>query len=209
MKVLLVNGSSNEKGCTYTALEEISKSLEENGISTEIFQIGNEPVRDCSGCGCCMKHDGCIYNDDVVNKLVEKAKEADGFIFGSPVYYAHPAGRLLSVMDRAFRSGGKYFKFKPAAAIVSARRAGTSASLDAITKHFSVSQMPIVSSMYWTMVHGRLNSPEDVKQDLEGMQVMRVLGKNMAWLLKCIEAGKNSGINHPEIEDKIMTNFIS
>lgn len=209
MKVLLINGSCNENGCTYTALSEIVKVLEAADIESEIIQIGKKPVRDCIGCGACRKLDGrCVFNDDVVNDIIEKAKTADGFIFGSPVYYAHPAGRLLSVMDRLFYAGGKYFAFKPAAAVVSARRAGTSASLDAITKHFTINQMPVVSSNYWPMVHGAQNSPDDVMKDSEGLQIMRVLGRNMAWLLKCIESGKNSGIDYPEQEPKLWTNFI-
>lgn len=208
MKVLLVNGSSNEHGCTFTALSEVASALENNGIEAEIIQIGKDTVRDCSGCGACRKIEGCVFKDDVVNEIIEKAKTADGFIFGSPVYYAHPAGRLLSVMDRVFYAGSKYFAFKPAAAIVSARRAGTTASLDAITKHFTINQMPIVSSNYWCMVHGAQNSPDDVRRDEEGLQIMRVLGNNMAWLLKCIEAAKKSGIDHPQTEAKILTNFI-
>lgn len=208
MKVLLVNGSSNLQGCTYTALSEVAKSLENNGIETEIIQVGKDAIRDCSGCGYCRKNEGCVFKDDIVAEIIEKAKTADGFVFGSPVYYAHPAGRLLSVMDRAFYAGGKYFAFKPAAAVVSARRAGTTASLEAITKHFTINQMPVVSANYWGMVHGAQNSPDDVRKDEEGLQIMRVLGKNMAWLLKCIELGKQSGIEHPQPENKIATNFI-
>lgn len=208
MKVLLVNGSSNLQGCTYTALSEVAKSLEKNGIETEIIQVGKDAIRDCSGCGYCRKNEGCVFKDDIVAEIIEKAKTADGFVFGSPVYYAHPAGRLLSVMDRAFYAGGKYFAFKPAAAVVSARRAGTTASLEAITKHFTINQMPVVSANYWCMVHGAQNSPDDVRKDEEGLQIMRVLGKNMAWLLKCIELGKQSGIEHPQPENKIATNFI-
>ena len=208
MKVLLVNGSSNANGCTYTALSEVAKSLENSGIETEIIQVGKDAIRDCSGCGYCRKNEGCVFKDDIVAEIIEKAKTADGFVFGSPVYYAHPAGRLLSVMDRAFYAGGKYFAFKPAAAVVSARRAGTTASLEAITKHFTINQMPVVSANYWCMVHGAQNSPDDVRKDEEGLQIMRVLGKNMAWLLKCIELGKQSGIEHPQPENKIATNFI-
>ena len=144
--------------------------------------------------------------DDIVNEIIEKAKDSDGFIFGSPVYYAHPSGRLLSLMDRLFYAGGGAFAYKPAAAIVSARRAGTTASIDAITKHFTINKMPVISSNYWNMVHG--NCPEEVMQDKEGLQIMRVLGQNMAWILKCIEAGKKAGIEKPETEDKIWTNFI-
>lgn len=207
MKVLLINGSSRKEGCTFTALTEVAKSLEKNGIDTEIIHLGANAIRDCVGCGACKGNDnGCIFKDDIVNEIIEKAKTADGFIFGSPVYYAHPSGRILSLMDRLFYAGARHFAFKPAAAIVSARRAGTTASIDAITKHFTINQMPVVSSNYWNMVHG--NSPDDVKQDLEGLQIMRVLGENMAWLLKCIETGKNTGINPPQTEKKIWTNFI-
>ena len=209
MKVLLFNGSSNTHGCTYTALEEIASALQNNGIETEIIQIGKDAIRDCIGCGACRKIGGkCVFKDDIVNEVIEKAKTADGFIFGSPVYYAHPSGRLLSFMDRIFYAGGANFAFNPAAAIVSARRAGTTASLDAITKHFTINQMPVVSSNYWPMVHGAQNSPDDVKQDLEGLQIMRVLGNNMAWLLKCIEAGRKAGIDKPQAGERVWTNFI-
>ncbi len=207
MKVLMINGSPNQEGCTFTALSEIAKSLQEEGIDTEIIQIGKNAIRDCIGCGACRKNGGtCIFKDDMVNEIIEKAKTSDGFIFGSPVYYAHPAGRLLTLLDRLFYAGGSAFRYKPGAAIVSARRAGTTASIDAITKHFTINNMPVVSSNYWAMVHG--NTPEQVKQDLEGLQIMRLLGKNMTWILKCIEAGKKAGINHPEPVEKIYTNFI-
>lgn len=207
MKVLLINGSANVRGCTYTALNEIEKILNKEGIDTEIISLGNKPIRDCMGCKTCRNNGGkCIFEDDIINSIVEKAKKANGFIFGSPVYYAHPSGRLLSAMDRMFYSCSSAFKHKPAAAIVSARRAGTTASLDAITKHFTINCMPVVSSNYWNMVHG--NTPDEVIEDKEGLQIMRTLGQNMAWLIKCIECGKQSGINLPEIEDKIHTNFI-
>lgn len=207
MKVLMVNGSSNKEGCTYTALSEIAKVLQEEGIETEIIQIGKNAIHDCTGCGACRKNGGsCIFKDDVVNEIIEKAKTSDGFIFGSPVYYAHPSGRLLSVLDRAFYAGSSAFRYKPGAAIVSARRAGTTASIDAITKHFTINNMPVISSNYWNMVHG--NTPDEVRQDLEGLQIMQVLGKNMAWILKSIEAAKKAGINPPEPVQKIATNFI-
>lgn len=207
MKVLLVNGSSNLKGCTYTALSEVAGVLEQNGIETEFVQLGNGPIRDCIGCGACRNNGGvCAFNEDNVNAFIQKAKEADGFVFGSPVYYAHPSGRLLSFMDRAFFAGKKNFAYKPAAAVVSARRAGTTGSVDVITKHFTISNMPVVPSNYWNIVHG--SKPEDVRQDLEGMQIMRNLGLNMAWMLKCIEAGKKAGVPLPVAEEKIWTNFI-
>ena len=144
--------------------------------------------------------------DDVVNEFVEKARECDGFVFGTPVYYAHPSGRILSFLDRAFYSGKTAFQFKPACAISSARRAGTTASFDVLNKYFTVSNMPIVSAGYWNNIHGRV--ADDAKQDLEGLQVMRTLGRNMAWLLKCIELGKQNNINRPELEEKILTDFI-
>ena len=206
MKVLLVNGSPHEKGCTYTALKEVEKTLNEEGIETEIFWIGTKPISGCIGCGRCRELNKCVV-DDVVNEFVEKAKKADGFVFGSPVHYASMTGAMTSFMDMVFYSGGRYFKFKPAASVVSARRAGTTATYDQMNKYFGISQMPIISSRYWNMVHGF--TPDDVRQDLEGMQVMRMLGRNMAYYLKCIEAGKEKGIEPPENEEKTyMTNFI-
>jgi len=207
MKVLLLNGSSKSNGCTYTALAEIVQTLEDNGICCEIVNIGNKPISDCINCGKCSELDNkCIFNDDIVNEILKKAKDADGFIFGTPVYYAHPSGRILSVLDRLFYAGSDLFAHKPAAAIASARRAGTTASLDVLNKYFTIAQMPVVSSSYWNMVHG--NTPEKVKQDLEGLQTMRNLGRNMAWILKCIELGKENGVNVPTSEKKYRTNFI-
>lgn len=205
MKVLLVNGSPHKKGCTYTALEEVAKTLEESGIETEIFQVGNKPIGGCIGCGVCRKTGECFMKD-IVNEFVEKAKTADGFIFGSPVHYAAASGAITSFLDRVFYSAGRYMQFKPASVICSARRAGTTATLDQLTKYLTISNMPVVSSQYWNMVHG--HSPEEVRQDLEGMQTMRVLGRNMAWLIKCIELGKNNNVNKPELENREMTNFI-
>ena len=207
VKVLLLNGSSRPNGCTYTALREAADALECNGIETEILFLGNEPVRDCTACGTCGKQPGrCVFDDDIVNCVIEKAREADGFIFGTPVYYAHPSGRILSVLDRAFYAGKSAFAHKPAAAIASARRAGTTASLDVLQKYFTISQMPVVASTYWNMVHG--HRPEDVRKDEEGLQTMRNLAANMAWLLKCIEAGKTAGIDAPQEESGARTNFI-
>ncbi|MSS01757.1 flavodoxin family protein [Floccifex porci] len=204
MKVLLVNGSSRENGCTSMALKEIKKSLEEEGIETEVIFIGNEPLADCLACRKCKSTGECIMND-CVNEFVHKAKVADGFVFGSPVYYAHPSGRLLTFLDRAFYSNANAFKYKPAACVLSARRAGTTASFDVINKYFSISSMPIVSSTYWNHVYG--SQPEDVLEDKEGLMTMYNLGKNMAWLLKCIELGKDNGIDHPE-NQKVLTNFV-
>ena len=182
MKVLLVNGSAHRNGCTYTALEEAAVVLNKESIETEIFQLGNPEIRDCSGCGACRQLDKCVYND-IVNAFVDKAKDFDGFIFGTPVYYAHPSGRLLSFMDRAFFSAPKeIFMHKPGTAIVSARRSGTTATLDQLNKYFTINQMPIISGRYWNMVHGA--TPEDVVQDFEGMHNMRIVARNMAWHLK-------------------------
>ncbi len=203
MKVILVNGSSRKNGCTNAALREVERALIEEGIETEYFFIGNEPIPDCIACNKCRDTGCCVFND-IVNEFAEKAKTADGFVFGSPVYYAHPSGRLLTFMDRAFYSSGSVFQFKPAAAVLSARRAGTTASLDVINKYFTICSMPIVSSTYWNHVYG--NQPEEVAEDKEGLMTMYNIGKNMAWLLKCITAGKEAGLEHP-VNEKVSTNF--
>lgn len=205
MKVLLVNGSPRAAGCTNTALEEVAKTLGEAGIETEIFWLGAKPVQDCIACGKCRELKKCVF-DDVVNTLIEKAKMADGFVFGSPVYYAHPSGRVQSALDRAFYAGKYAFAGKPGAAVVSARRGGTASSFDVINKYFGISSMPVVSSTYWNMVYG--NTPDEVRRDEEGMQTMRNLGRNMAYLVKCIEAGKAAGIEAPAQEGAFKTNFI-
>lgn len=205
MKVLLLNGSTRVNGCTYIALSEAAKPLNEEGIETEILQLGASSVRDCNGCNQCLDKGSCIWNDDVVNMWLCKAREADGLIFGSPVYYAHPTGQFMSVLDRLFYAAGNAFSHKPGAAIVTARRAGATASLDVLNKYFTQAQMPVVSSTYWSMVHGP--APEQVKQDLEGLQTMRNLGRNMAWLLKCIESGRQQGHIAPIAETALRTNF--
>ena len=205
MKVLLVNGSPHEKGCTYTALKEVEKNLNKNGIETEIFWLGNKPIAGCIGCGSCNKTGKCFI-EDKVNEFLEKVPATDGFIFGTPVHFAASSGMLSSFMDRVFYGRRKLFSNKPASAVVSCRRGGATATIDEINKYFGISNMPIVSSQYWNMVHG--NKPEEVEQDEEGMQTMRTLGNNMSWLLKCIEAGKKVGVELPENEAIISTNFI-
>lgn len=205
MKVLMLNGSARQKGNTYSSLLEIGKELEKAGIEYEIFQLGGEPIRDCIGCGQCNEK-GCFFDDDKVNEFVAKAKEADGFVFGTPVYYAHPSGRILSFLDRVFYSSGSSFAFKPGASVAVARRGGATASYDVLNKYFGICQMPVVSSTYWNLAHGR-NVGEAVLDD-EGMQTMRNIGSNMAWMLKCFEAGKKAGIKLPENETGIRTNFI-
>ncbi len=209
MKVLLVNGSPHEKGCTYTALSEVAQTLNAEGIATEIFQIGAKPLAGCIACRGCEQTGKCIFSDRV-NDFLAMTDAADGFVFGSPVHYASAGGAIISFMDRVFsaaaRSEQKPFYLKPAAAVVSARRAGTTATFDQLNKYFTISEMPVVASRYWNMVHG--NTPEEVRNDLEGMQIMRVLGRNMAWLLKCKEAGIKAGVPLPEREAKIYTNFM-
>lgn len=205
MKVILINGSPKEKGCIYTALREIEKQLQKNNIETEIFWLGNKPISGCIGCGSCLKTGECFMQDKV-NEFLEKVPKTDGFIFGSPVHFAATSGMLSSFMDRVFYGRRKLFSNKLGSAVVSCRRGGATAALDEINKYFGISNMPIVSSQYWNMVHG--NNPEEVLKDEEGMQTMRTLGNNMAWLLKSIEAGKKAGIKLPENESIISTNFI-
>lgn len=210
MKVLMLNGSPHVKGCTYTALTEIGETLKTHGIDYEIFQVGNKPIRDCIACNRCDGN-GCIFEENSVNEFRQKAIEADGFVFGTPVYFAHPSGAVQSFLDRVFYSSSdaqwsrKAFEFKPAAAVASARRAGTTASLDVINKYFTIANMPVVSSSYWNMVHGF--TPDDVRKDKEGMQTMRNIAHNMAWMLKCFEIGRQNGIV-PKVEVGEITNFM-
>lgn len=192
MKVLLFNGSRREKGCTYTALSLIAKELEKAGIDTEIIYIGLNAVN------------GKL--DALVKECAAKMKEADGLVIGSPVYYASPTGEIQVFLDRFAGAAGADLRHKPAAAVASARRAGTSATLDVLYKYLMYNEMPVVTSNYWNMVHG--NTPEEVLQDKEGVQIMETLGKNMAWLLKCLEAGKKAGVEEPAKPVKMMTNFI-
>ena len=205
MKVLLINGSPDEYGCTYTALKEVADVIRQGGVEAEIFWLGAEPVSQCLGCGGCRAIGQCVI-DDVVNAALEKAKDADAYVFGSPVHYAAASGSMTSFLDRFFFCSGGMHKYKPGAAVVSCRRAGSTAALDQLNKYFTISQMPVVSSQYWNMVHG--NTPDEVSRDLEGMQIMRTLGRNMLWLLRCIEAGKKAGIEHEYPEKRVNTNFI-
>jgi len=206
MRVLLFNGSPRPNGCTYTALNEIAVTLENEGVEAEILHIGQKPVRDCVACFKCKRQSNCVFSDDIVSEWIKKAAEADGFIFGTPVYFSHPTGAILSALDRMFFCRKDLFVNKPAAAVASARRGGNIASVDVLGKYFSISQMPVVSSTYWNIVYGM--TPDEVKRDLEGMQTMRNLGRNMAWLLKCLDAGKASGVKLPEAESAFATNFI-
>lgn len=204
MKVLMINGSPHEYGTTRRALDEVAKELNESGIETEIVTVGNKSIVGCRACGGCSKAGKCVTND-CVNEIIEKLINADGLIVGSPVYYSSMNGTLKSLLDRVF-FGKSCFANKPAAAIAVARRAGTTSTVDAINKYFTINCMPVVSTQYWNMAFG--SNAEQVEQDEEGMQTMRILGKNMAWLLKCIECGKNNGINPPDSENHVKTNFV-
>lgn len=206
MKVLMLNGSPRPRGCTYTALTEVGKTLEAEGVEVELVNIGNAPLRDCIACGKCSETHRCIFTDDQVNEFIDKCAYADGFVFGSPVYYAHADGRLLSFLDRVFYASTlDTFAFKPAAAVVSARRGGTTAALDDIQKYFGMTNMLTVGSTYWNQVHG--HTPDEVRLDLEGIQTMHNLGHNMAWLLKSIRAGREAGLPAPTTERGCVTNF--
>lgn len=197
MKVLLVNGSPHEKGSTYTALREIAKELEARGVETEIFHIGIKPISGCIACSAC-RLDGThrCFMDDAVNAALEKAKDCDGFIFGAAVHYASPNGAMVSFMDRLFYTGSGYFAFKPAASVVAARRAGTTASYDMLNKYYGINKMITLPSRYWNMVIG--HNAEEVMQDTEGMEIMRTLGRNMAWMLEVLRAGREKGIALPQ-----------
>ena len=192
MKVLMINGSRREKGCTYTALHLIEQVLNQEGIETEILFVGKRAVN------------GEI--EALVKEAIEKMKEADGLVLGSPVYYASPTGEIVAFLDRLFWNGGDALRGKPAAVLASARRGGTTAALEVLNKYPTYMEMPLISSRYWNMVHG--NKPEEVMQDKEGVQIMETLGRNMAWILKCIEAGRQVGITQPPATDKVFTNFI-
>ena len=192
MKVILFNGSRNEKGSTYTALNLVAESLNENGVETEIFWVGGKALS------------GEI--DALVDEAIEKLQGADGIVLGSPVYYASPSGEMVAFLDRIYWKGEKYLRFKPAAAVTVARRAGTTACLDVLNKYITYAQQPVVTSRYWNMVHG--SNGDDVMKDEEGIQIMHTIGRNMSWILKSIEAGKNAGVKQPESEKKLWTNFI-
>lgn len=204
MKVLLLNGSPNAKGCTYTALDEVANTLNKEGIETEIIHVGNKAIRGCIACRKCKTEGKCVF-DDYVNEIAPKFMECDGIVIGSPVYYASANGTLISFVDRLFFSTPGDKSMKVGAAVVSCRRGGNTATFDEINKYFTISEMPIASSQYWNMVHG--NSPEEVKQDLEGLQTMRVLGRNMAFLMKSIQLGKEK-YGLPEKETRFFTNFV-
>lgn len=207
MKVLLVNGSSHINGTTMRALEEMVKIFDAEGVETEVIQTGSKPLADCLQCNACAKTGRCVIDDDGVNAFVEKARTADGFVFATPVYYAHPSGRIFSFLDRAFYSADKdVFRCKPGAAVAVARRAGTTASLDALNKYFGISEMPVAGSTYWNLAHGLV--AEDAPEDGEGMQTLRNLARHMVWMMRCFAAGKEAGVPLPDTERGTMTNFV-
>lgn len=201
MKVLMLNGSPHENGCVFTALSEVAEELEKYGIQSEIFQLGKKPVMGCISCGACFKTGKCFYGDDGVNECAEKLREADAFIVGSPVYYAGPNGALCAFLDRLFYGKSKNYAGKPAACVVNCRRGGASAAFDRLNKYFTIANMPVIPSQYWNSTHGR--TPEQVRRDLEGMQTMRTLAKNTAWMMQSL-----SGKPHPEYDKQIYTDFI-
>ena len=204
MKVLLINGSPRRNGCTFTALSEVEKTLHREGIETELVQLGAKDVQGCIACGRCKTLGRCVF-DDLVNETAPKLEAADGLVVGSPVYYASANGSLIAFLDRLFYSTPFDKTMKAGAAVLSCRRGGASASFDELNKYFTISGMPVVSSQYWNSVHG--NTPEEVGQDLEGLQIMRTLGRNMAFLVKSIVLGREK-LGLPEKEPRISTNFI-
>lgn len=205
MKVLLINGSPNKNGCTYTALHEVEKTLNENGIETELLYLGRKPISGCIACMNCMKTRHC-FQKDIVQEIQMRLDEFDGIIIGSPVYYSGPTGQLVSFLNRLFFATETRMAGKLGASVVSCRRGGASATFEQLNQYFTISNMPIVSSQYWNSVHGF--NANDVYKDKEGLQTMRVLGLNMAWLLKCIEMGRKNGIDKPIYESRLRTHFI-
>ena len=206
MQVLLINGSPHPKGSTATALATVARQLEKAGIETTTLHVGHKAIRGCIACGKCAQTGLCIFKDDPVNECIERMREADGLVVGSPVYYAGPNASLCALLDRMFYMKSAPYAFKPAATVVSCRRGGASASFDRLNKYFTIARMPVVSSQYWNSIHG--NNAEEAVQDAEGLQIMRTLGDNMAWLLQCIEAGRKAGITPPAVEPWQPTNFI-
>ncbi len=205
MKVLLINGSPNREGCTFTALSEVAETLHKHDIETEILYLGKKPIGGCVACNACVRTGECVQGD-LVNEMASRLDEFDGIIIGSPVYYSAPSGQLVSFLNRFFRVGGAGMAGKLGAAVVSCRRGGSSATFEQLNQYFTISNMPVVSSQYWNSVHG--STPDDVRKDKEGLQTMRVLGENMAWLLKCIEAGRKNGVALPVYEQRARTSFI-
>lgn len=205
MKVLLVNGSPNKQGCTYTALREMADVFEKRGVESEILWIGKAPISGCTACFGCAKLGKCVIND-IVNDTIARLDQFDALVVGSPVYYSGPTGQICAFLDRLFFAGKDKLYGKPGASVVSCRRGGATASFDRLNKYFTINCMPIVSSNYWNQVHG--NTPDEVRQDAEGLQTIRLLAENMTWMLKCFEAGRAAGVPAPTQEPKVYTNFV-
>lgn len=205
MKVLLINGSPNKNGCTCTALREVETALQASSIDTELIYLGKRPLGGCIACGSCMQTGYC-FQKDMVQDIQKRLDEFDGIVIGSPVYYSAPTGQLVSFLNRLFYATENRMAGKLGASVVSCRRGGASATFEQLNQYFTISNMPVVSSQYWNSVHGF--TPEDIRKDAEGLQTMRVLGQNMAWLLKCIECGRRSGIDRPVYEQRLRTHFI-
>ena len=203
MKVLLLNGSPHKNGCVFTALSEVESALTQNGITSEIYWIGNHAVQGCIACYKCSSGDGCDFTERLYIELVDKIREADGLIIGAPVYYAGPPGSLCAILDRVCFSASTYFKHKPAACVVNCRRGGASAAFERLNKYFTILEMPVVSSQYWNSTHG--TTPDELRRDLEGLQTMRTLGNNMAYMLKSLSS---TSLPLPPEEEWIATNFI-
>lgn len=206
MKVLLINGSTHKNGTTNAALETIVKELKAQGVDSEVVCLGTAAVHSCMGCGSCQKTGKCVFGDDPVNAIGEKVKEADGYIFAAPVHYASPSGAMVALLDRLFYAYGKHMKFKPAASVVAARRAGTTASYDVLNKYIQINSMLQVPSTYWNMTFGA--NAEQTADDLEGITIMRAIASNMVWLLKLLDSVKGTDLEKPVIIDKVKTNFI-
>lgn len=204
-KILLINGSPNKAGCTFTALSELASQLSRHGVETEIFQIGTAPIAGCTACGGCWRSGKCVF-DDAVNELGARLDEFDGIVMGSPVYYGSASGQLCALLDRLFYAYGDKMAGKLAASVVSCRRGGATAAFDRLNKYPAMNNMIIVGSQYWNQIHGR--NANQAAQDAEGLQTMRTLGENMAWLLRCIEAGRLAGVTGPVYEKRAVTDFI-
>ena len=201
MKVVLINGSPHRKGNTFIALSEVAGALEKEGVQTEIIQLGIKAVQGCIACNKCAELGHCVFQDTLYNQVREALQEADGIVVGSPVYYAGPNGALGALLDRVFYSCSELLAYKAGASVAVCRRGGASATFDRLNKYFTILNMPVVSSQYWNSVHGM--RPGEATEDAEGLQTMRMLGRNMAWLLKGVKREER-----PEPELRVMTNFI-
>ena len=206
MRVLLINGSPHADGCTFTALSEVAKALHQEGLETTMLHIGTQAIFGCTGCAGCSKSHHCVYTSDPVNEAIDLLIQSDGLVVGSPVYFAGANGALCAFLDRMFFHKSALYSHKPAAAVVNCRRGGASSAFDRLNKYFTISQMPLVSSQYWNATHG--TTVEELMQDHEGLQIMRTLGRNMAWMIKGIALSREGNLPPAEEEKRMRTNFI-